>query len=84
MFYESNMLVAVSFYYYNVCVCLRDEIILVSPSLFCRYENPGDASAGYSPHARQCAAALLLCFLHLWDCRRPVVGWASPQPLLPP
>ncbi|KAL0179400.1 hypothetical protein M9458_024842, partial [Cirrhinus mrigala] len=48
------------------------------------YEDPGDASAGHSSHAGQCAAALLLCFLHLWDRRGPAVGRASPQPLLPP
>ena len=41
-------------------------------------QNPGDAAAGHTANAGQCAAALLLCLLHLWDCGGAAVG-RTPQ-----
>ena len=41
-------------------------------------QDPGDAAAGHPAHAGQCAAALLLRLLHLWDCGGAAVG-RTPQ-----
>lgn len=38
-----------------------------------RYADPGNALAGYVADAGKCAAALLLCVLHFWHCRRSIV-----------
>ena len=40
-------------------------------------QNPGDAPAGHPANAGQCAAALLLCLLHLWDHGCSDVGGAA-------
>ena len=45
-------------------------------------QNPGDAAAGHPAYARQCAAALLLCLLHLWDCWGAAVGRTTQTKML--
>ena len=45
-------------------------------------QNPGDAAAGHPTNAGQCAAALLLCLLHLWDCGGAAVGRTSQTKML--
>ena len=45
-------------------------------------QDPGDAAAGHPAHAGQCAAALLLRLLHLWDCGGAAVGRTAQTKML--
>jgi len=49
----------------------------------CRSADTGDAAAGHAADARQRPDAVLLRLLHLRHRRRPAVGRAPAQPLLP-
>lgn len=52
---------------------------------FCphRHAHPRHVVAGHTAHAGQRPAALLLRLLHLWHRRRPAVGRAASESMLP-
>ena len=47
-----------------------------------RYEDSCDAAVGYLTHAWKRSSSLLLCFLHLWNCWCPAVGWIASSKML--
>jgi hypothetical protein len=63
-------------------LCLTDFLIRLHLLLCFRYAHTGDVVARYLAYVRQRFAAVFLCVLHLWHCRRSTVGRNSASEVL--